>query len=231
MCSVGEVHFSHRGLSSTPGGYLRRARVCQVCRSQSNFNSVTCAELMKAVYLPDSGPVELLLRELAISKGDHQDDDVTPLIIGSDVVLSLWRGVSLTVSLPKLGGRVTSLTVFVTVCSTSVAEIASSAWIVSICGMVMTITCRLCVRYFMLLTVVDKSFFHQMRSVHKHAVCVFTGRKDLGYDDQLLSGLFPTLILCLSRCCSRLFARSYFHQMCFDNKLAVCFLTRGKRQW
>ena len=65
--------------------------------------------------MPDPGPVELLLRELAISKSDHQDDDVTPLIIGSDVVLSLWRGVSLTVSLPKLGGRVTSLTVFVTV--------------------------------------------------------------------------------------------------------------------
>ena len=52
-------------------------------------NSVKCEELMKVVYLPDPGPVELLLRELAISKSDHQDDDVTPLIIGSDVVLSL----------------------------------------------------------------------------------------------------------------------------------------------
>ena len=62
--------------------------------------------------MPNPGLVELLLRELAISKSDHQDDDVTPLIMGSDVVLSLWRGVSLTVSLPKLGGRVTSLTMF-----------------------------------------------------------------------------------------------------------------------
>ena len=95
-----------------------------------DFNSVMCAELMKAVYLPDLEPVELLLCELGISKSDHQDDDVTPLM----------RGVSLTVSLPKLGGRVTSLTVFVTVCATSVAKIASSAWFVSICEMVMTIT-------------------------------------------------------------------------------------------
>ena len=70
------------------------------------FNPVKCAELMKAVYLPDPGSVELLLREQAILKSDHQDDDVTPLIIGSSIVPSLWQGVSLTVSLPELGGRV-----------------------------------------------------------------------------------------------------------------------------
>ena len=32
------------------------------------FNPVKCAELMKAVYLPDLGPVELLLRGLAHSQ-------------------------------------------------------------------------------------------------------------------------------------------------------------------
>ena len=67
---------------------------------------------------------QALVCELATSRSDHQDDDVTPLIIGSEVVLSLWRGVLLTVSL-------------------LVAEIASSAWFVSICEMVMTITCCL----------------------------------------------------------------------------------------
>ena len=41
-----------------------------------------------AVYLPDPWPVELLLHHWL------------------RVVLSLWRGVSLTVSLPRLGGRV-----------------------------------------------------------------------------------------------------------------------------
>ena len=100
MFSVGEVHF------------LPEAR--------PPFQGDSGSGLVKAVYLPDPGPVELLLRELAISESDHQDDDVTPLIIGSDVVLSLWRCVSLTVSLPQLGGRVKHL-----------LKITSSAWIVS----------------------------------------------------------------------------------------------------
>ena len=54
-------------------------------------------------------------------------------------------------------------------------------------------------------------------AVDRVAVCVFTGRKDLGYDDPLLSGVFPTLTLCLSQCCSRL-TRTSSSQMHSDHK-------------
>ena len=56
----------------------------------------------------------------------------------------------------------------------------------------------------MLRTIVGKSFFPPDElCTQTHAVCVSTGRKVLSYDDQLLSGVFATLTVCLSQCCSQ----------------------------
>ena len=48
-----------------------------------------------------------------------------------------------------------------------------------------------------LLTVAGKSFLPPERSDNKHAVCVFTGGKSIGDDDQLLSGMNTNLHLVL----------------------------------